>query len=87
MALVASELSLEPRAWSIGPVRMQVLTFSVASGDTTGTATATNLTNIEGVIVTGVVQTAAPTFSGNVITLAFVDPAATRYGQIIVLGT
>lgn len=87
MALTASELTLEPRAWSIGPVRMQVMTFSVASGDTTGTVTATNLSNIEGVIVSGVVQTAAPTFSGNVVTLAFVDPAATRYGQIIILGT
>ncbi len=87
MALTASELSSEPRAWSVGPMKQQVLTFSVASGDTTGTATATNLANIEGVIVTGLTLTAAPTFSDNVVTLAFVDPVATRYGQIIVYGT
>lgn len=87
MALSASANSLEPRAMSIGPVCIQLLDFSVASGDTSGTATADRLNNVIAAIVTGVTQTAAPTFSGNVITLAFVNPAATRYGQIIAIGT
>lgn len=86
MALSASNLSAEPRAMSIGPLKIQIMTFSVASADTSGTVTFDSLSSISGVIVSGIVQTAAPTFSGNVATLAFVDPAATRYGQIIAFG-
>lgn len=86
MALSASNLSAEPRAMSVGPVKMQIMTFSVASADTSGTVTFDSLSSISGVIVSGITQTAAPTFSGNVVTLAFVDPAATRFGQIIAYG-
>jgi hypothetical protein len=64
------------------------MTYSVASGDTTGTVTAPALKEIYQIIVDGVcgVATAAPTFSGNVATLAYVNPAATRYGTILVIG-
>lgn len=86
MALTATEAT-ETRAWSIGPLCMQVMNFSVASGDTSGTITATSLRTVTHAIVTGVTMTAAPTFSDNVVTLAFVNPAATRYGQVILLGT
>lgn len=86
MAFSASNVSAEPRAFSIGPMKMQIMTFSVASGDTSGTVTADALSTIKHIIIDGVVQTAAATFSGNVATLAFVNPAATRYGDIIVLG-
>ena len=87
MAFSAAANTNEPRAMSIGPVCVQILDFSVASGDTSGTATADRLNNVLAAVVTGVTMTAAPTFSGNVITLAFVNPAATRYGQIIAIGT
>lgn len=86
MALVATNVTGEPRSFSIGPVKVQLINFSVASADTSGTITADGLSSIDQIIVTGIVQTAAPTFSGNVATLAFVDPAATRYGQAIVIG-
>lgn len=86
MALTASNVTGEPRSFSLGPVKCQLINFSVANGDTSGTITADALSSIDQIIVTGIVQTAAPTTSGNVATLAFVDPAATHYGQAIVIG-
>lgn len=86
MALSASQPSGEPRSFSLGPVKAQLANISVASGDTSGTITFPNLSRIDFVIVSGIDQTAAPTMSGNVVTLAFVDPAATRYGQVIAMG-
>ena len=74
------------RAWSVGPVKIQILNCSAASGDTSGTATADGLTTIYYAALTGLTQTAAPTFSGNVATVAFADPLATRYGQLLVIG-
>ena len=87
MAFAAVDSTSEPRAFSIGPVKMQILTFSVASGDTSGTITADALTSASSVFLSGgLTLTAAPTFSGNVVTIAFVNPAATRYGSILVMG-
>lgn len=88
MAFAATASTKEPRAFSVGPLKVQYFTYSVASGDTTGTITATGLKEVFHVIVDGVcgVATAAPTFSGNVATLAYVNPAATRYGTIICIG-
>lgn len=87
MAFAATVLSTEPRAFSIGPVKVQVLTYSAASADTSGTATATSLTSISHVLLDGgLILSAAPTFSSNVVTLAFNDPAATVYGTMLVYG-
>lgn len=82
----AATAATEPRSFSVGPLKAQLLNFSVASADVAGTATADRLSSIQFVIVSGVDLTAAPTFSSNVITLAFADPAATRHGQIIAFG-
>lgn len=86
MALTAANLTAEPRAFSVGPLKMQIMTFSVASADTSGTITFDALSSIAGIHVNGVTLTAAATFSGNVATLVFVDPAATRYGSVIAFG-
>ena len=86
MAITATSVTAEPRSYSVGPWKQQVLSFSAASGATGGTATADSLSSVEYCVVTGVVQTSAPTFSGNVITIAFTDPAATVYGQIVAFG-
>jgi hypothetical protein len=88
MAFVATPLAAEPRSYSIGPWKEQLFTYAVASGDTTGSITATALSEVVQVIIDGPcgVASTAPTFSGNVVTLAFVNPAATRYGSIRVLG-
>jgi hypothetical protein len=86
MAFSASNLSAEPRSFSLGPLKAQLMTFSAASGDTSGTVTADRLSKIEFILVNGVVQSAAATFSANVATLTFIDPAATVVGQILCLG-
>ena len=87
MALSASNAGGQlARAHSLGPVKVQRMTFSVASGDTSGTVTFDKLTSIDHVEVNNLTLTAATTFSSNVATLAFVDPAATRYGTITAYG-
>lgn len=87
MAFVATNLSAEPRSFSIGPVKVQIMTWAAASADTSGTVTADGLSRIDGILIGGgLTQTSAATFSGNVATLAFADPAATVVGQLIVFG-
>lgn len=87
MAFAATNASGDAgRPYSVGPIKVQLMNFSLVSGDTSGTITADGLTRIDYITVHGVALTAAPTFSGNVATLAFVDPAATRYGMCVVYG-
>lgn len=74
------------RGFSIGPVKCQKKTISAASADVSGTVTFDSLTSIDHVEVQGLVLSAAVTMSGNVATLAFVDPAATVYGSITAYG-
>lgn len=89
MAFAAAALTTNglDRAWSLGPVKVQVMTWSVASADVAGTITATGLTTIYQVVMSGGLSlTSAPTYSGNVATLAFADPAATLAGSVLVIG-
>lgn len=61
----------------MGPLKAQLLTYTAASGDTSGTVTADQLIKIEHILIgEGAIRlTAAPTFSSNVATLAFTVPA------------
>lgn len=86
MAFAASNITGEPRAFSIGPLKVQLMKYTAASADVSGTVTADGLSSISHIIVDGLQQTTAVTFSGNVATLAFVDPAATVTGRIVVYG-
>lgn len=87
MAFVATASTKEPRAFSIGPKKIQILTWAAASGDTSGTVTATGLSRAEHILIDGkIIQTSAATYSGNVVTLAFADPLATVVGTCIVIG-
>lgn len=86
MAFAASNNASEARSFSIGPLKVQLMKYTAASADVSGTVTADRLTTIMGIIVDGLQQTTAASFSGNVATLAFVDPAATVTGSIIVFG-
>jgi hypothetical protein len=87
MAFAASDITGEPRAMSVGPLKAQLLKFSAISGDTSGSITADKLYLVQAVIIDGgLIMNAAPTFSGNVVTLSFNDPAASVFGDIMVLG-
>lgn len=86
MAFVASNNANEPRSFSLGPVKQQLMQWTAASADVSGVVTADKLSRIDYILVAGMTQTAAPVLSGNQATLAFVDPAATVFGQIICIG-
>ena len=87
MAFTATALSTEPRSFSIGPLKAEVYTWTTVSGDTSGTITSKNLHAISHILMDGgLTFTAAPSFSGGVVTLAFNDPAATVYGTVVVYG-
>lgn len=88
MAFAATALTSDAgRSFSIGPKKLQLMTWAVASGDTSGTITATGLTRIDLVIMSGGLSlTSAATYSGNVATLAFADPVATLAGTVLCIG-
>lgn len=72
---------------SIGDVNMEIHDISMASGDTSATATAKALSRVDyAILVADVTQTAVPTYSGAVATFTFTDPAATVKGSVILLG-
>lgn len=85
MAFAAVDLSNEPRAFSIGPIKAQLLTYTCVSGDTSGTVTADSLTSMDSLSVPGL-EVSAISISGNVATLTFADPVANRTGLIICVG-
>lgn len=75
------------RAYSNGAKKVQYMTWAAASGDTSGTITATALSRIDLVIMSGgLTLTSAATYSGNVATLAFADPVATIAGTVMCIG-
>lgn len=87
MAFTATDVTSEPRSMSVGPLKVQMLKWSAISGDTTGTITCDKLYSVQHVIIDGgLVMTAAPTFATNVVTLAFTDPVASIFGDILVFG-
>jgi hypothetical protein len=88
MAFAATLSTKEPRSFSIGPLCCQIYTWGAVSGDTSGTITAAGLKEVFHVIIDGLGKgmSAAPSFSGNVVTLAFADPAATVAGTALVIG-
>jgi len=87
MAFTATDSTSEPRKFSQGPVNMQIMTWTALSGDTSGTVTADRLSTVTHIIIDGgLVMSAAPTYSGNQVTLAFNDPAASVFGTILVFG-
>ncbi len=87
MAFAATESTLEPRAFSIGPQKVQILTWTAISGDTAATITSKRLSSVSHILIDGgLVLSAAPTFSGAVVTLAFNDPAASVFGTMILVG-
>lgn len=87
MSFAAVASTSEPRKVSFGgPLKAEFYTYSAASADTSGTITSKNMHAIYQVLMDGLTQSAAATFSGNVATITFVDPAATVYGSIILIG-
>ena len=87
MAFVATLSTKEVRKVALGgPLKAEIFTYTVGTGITSGTITSSNLHTIYHVIMDGVVQSAAATFAAGVATVTFVDPAATVYGTLMLIG-
>jgi len=83
MALVTTDSGTEPRSRSIGPLKQQTVKLTALSGDTSGTVTADTLYRLVVIIAPSAMKyTAAPTYSGNVATLAFTVPAETAASKV-----
>jgi hypothetical protein len=87
MAFTASILTGElGRKLSIGgAVNIELQSFSCLTSDTAGTVTAVTLSRVDQVVLLApgtICQTAAPSISGNVATLALADPAAACTGYV-----
>lgn len=68
------------RAYSIGPVRQQRVSFTALNGDTSGTLTFDGLIRLESVLI-GTLKLTAITYNGdNSCTITFADPTATVVG-------
>lgn len=85
MAFVASALTTEPRKIALGPINIEIQSFSCLSTDITGTAAALRMSRIDDVFVITpgtVCQTVAPVISGLNATFTFADPAAACAGYV-----
>ncbi len=83
MALTTTDSSANPRAFSVGPLKIQIVKLTALSGDTTGTITADTMYRLQHIIApSAMVFTAAKTYSGNVATLAFTVPAETAASKV-----
>lgn len=82
MAFTANTSPVVPSSYSVGPLKVQHISFTVVSGDTSATITADRLSRLDHLEINGVALTAAPTFSGNTASITFVDPAASRFGTV-----
>lgn len=84
-ATASTALAYPSFAW--GPVKVQIMDVPLVSGNTSVTATATNLSLVDyAILICGVTQTAVPTYSTNVATFTITDPAATIKAQVILFG-
>ena len=84
MAIVNGTAS---RVHARGNLKEQLVDFTIATGQTSGTIVAPSIANLLMVIVgTKVVYTAAPTYSGNTATLAFTVATGGTAGTALCIG-
>lgn len=83
---VGAAVTAYPKTFSIGPLKIQLFNVAFISGDTTCTLTADTMSTVYWSFLTGVTQTAAPTYATNVATFTFTNPAASVFGQGIAFG-
>lgn len=78
MAITTTNPAQEPRSFSKGPVKFEIVNLAMISGATSGTVTASNLKELYHILIPGIKShTAAPTFATNVATIACTVPAET----------
>lgn len=86
MAITVASPDGEPRAFSIGPVKMQLKSWSSStSADTSVVVTADSMTRVDFAVLTGSAQTTAASISGNVATFTITQVGQEK-GQVILMG-
>ncbi len=84
MAITTTDMVFEPRSISTGTRKFQFVNVVINGGQTSGTITADRLNTLSHIILPGIKShTAAPTYSGNVATLAVTVPAETAASRTI----
>lgn len=80
MAFSATMSTSEPRAYSIGPEKVQRFTWTCLASDTSGTITLDRLSSVRQVTLNGGISlTAATTYATNVATLTFTSNTPVTY--------
>lgn len=82
---VTSTQAAGGRAWSIGPLKIELWDVTIASGDTSVVITSLNLNTIVWSAIAGLSVSAKSTSAG-VVTFTVADPVATRLATVIVVG-
>ena len=85
MAFSSGALTSEPRAFSIGPWKVEIQSISAGNGDTSGTVTATALSSVIAAFPSGLAVNDCDV-SGATAVLTFADPLATKTGFILLIG-
>lgn len=85
MAFSSAALSAEPRAFSIGPWKVELRTIAAQDTDTSGTVTAESLESVVAAIPSGLAVTDVAV-SGKTATLTFGDPGGDVDGFIMLIG-
>lgn len=87
MAVTSALLTSEPRAFSIGPVKMEIWTYTMASGDTSVVITSKSLSRVDHAIMTGSPKQTALAISGLAATFTVADPSTGgAVGTVILIG-
>lgn len=79
MSIISTDSTKEPRSFSIGPTKIQLVDYVINSGETSGTITADHMSRMDHILMGASLpkMTAAPTFATNVATLAVTVPTET----------
>lgn len=85
MAFSSAALSAEPRAWSLGPWRVELQSISAQNTDTSGDVTAETLDQVIAAIPGGL-NVEDVSISGKVVSLTFLDPGEDAAGYILLIG-
>ncbi len=84
MAITVTSPVQEPRSFSKGPIKFQLVNLALISGATSGTVTADRLKELYHILIPGIKShTAAPTYATNVATIACTVPAETAASRTI----
>jgi hypothetical protein len=85
VVVTAQPANNNPRAFSIGPYKIEFASVTSGISDTSVAVTAQSMSTVVFAILSGEIQTAAATYSGATATFT-VDGTAAGAGQVLLVG-